>query len=220
MEKKMKIYIVIVLKCCLFGSILGMDKSACITNQPPKFSTLKKLLQNGLISSGAIDDYIVPVLTLWQAFTKEVRLPGACLMKMKNMHRKAIKLINADNRQSLIKENIAMSSINVSQQRNKISNKLRDFCSRFIVITYQNSLKTPNSINARMEIKDFLYLPSTNKLVFKKLPPKMLTITTNYDSLQKTLKKEGFCVIELISKDNPSDWVRIVNCCKNFDKAS
>jgi hypothetical protein len=217
MEKKMKIYIVIVLKCCLFGSILGMDKSACITNQSPKSSALKKSLQNGLISCWKINDYIVKVSTLWQALKKEVRLPGACLMKMKNMHREVIEFINADNRKSLIEDSIPISSIDVSQKCS--SNKLKNFCSHLIVINYKGSLKRPGFINAHMDLQTFLYVPSTNELSFKKLPLKKLTTTTNYNSLQKIFNNllqrthtgKYCCIIELKSENNPSDWVRIVH---------
>lgn len=214
MNKKIRVYIFIVMTSGLFGSAFGMEQQELVTRQSVS-NTINYLLHKDFISAIAVNDYIVPVTSFSQALKKEALLTQACLQKMKNMVRRKINAINNRHREIMKKECTQVYMIDVSDMRNQTSHTLRDFCSKRMDITYSRSLKSSHVPSAYMKKYIFIHPVSLLGLKRDQLPTNDIVahnlgfaLRNKFEELFE--KGESFA-IELYSKGNVSDWFKVTN---------
>lgn len=212
MHKKMQCFIVIIISYTTFGFIFGMEEYQSITGQLQR-SEIEQLLKEGLISSLAINDYIIPVTTFSHALKKEVVLARTCLVHMKRMWSKKIGKHNRTKRMIMCQHEKNVYILNdVKEYGDETYNYLRNFYSKNIIIAYGEN-------NVRMRIQPIVYFVSPCNFSFKNLSMIDFVVPHLSDSLQREwdtmlTRKESY-TFELVSQGNISYWLKVGRTQKN-----
>lgn len=195
MHNKLSNYTVILILYGLTNTAFGMNKDI----------VLERLVRKNIFPVLALNNYIVPVSSAYQALKKEVSIPYVSLQRSKQMSRLQITATNVRTKLALEKKGVVFT-IDVSDIRKDIANPLRDYF-KDIQIQYYPSSHVPARLHAYMSIDTYFHY--SGKRLSRKEYVQINLSSALKNKVDVLLSRGTPLSIELYSEGNISDWVTI-----------
>jgi hypothetical protein len=178
---------------------------------------VRERVHKGVVSTLAVNDYIVNVSTVYQGLLKEACFKQDILHNM-------IKSVNKALKEKLVDKGGIVYQLSDKKTTERLLNKdihyLRIPCFRYMEVIYKNSskLECKDDMEAHVKISTYRYYISavdfnSRQYICKENSFNNISTLVKNNIVRLLPQGKSVC-IELYSPDSVSDWIKVTNCCE------